>query len=57
MSILEEIPMGAISPILALINAIVRIVKAGDDDAKQQEALMLAAEDMKLELDKKRFGA
>ena len=56
MSILEDIPAGLVSPVLALVNAIFRLARAGDDEAKQIEALMVAAEDMKFELDKKRFG-
>lgn len=57
MSLLEDIPAEAVSPVLALIAAIVRVIQAGGDDARREEALMQAAEDMKAELDKAKFGA
>jgi hypothetical protein len=57
MSLLEDIPAEAVSPVLALIGAIVRIIQAGGDDKRREEALMQAAEDMKAELDKAKFGA
>ncbi len=55
MSLLENIPAAAISPVLALIHAIIRVIQAGDNDKAREEALMLAAEDLKAELDKQRF--
>lgn len=41
---------------IMLINAAIRIIKAGDDRAAQDEALMRAAEDLKAEMDRRKFG-
>jgi hypothetical protein len=57
MGFLDNIPPEAIGPILALINAIIRIAQAGDSSAAREAAMMQAGEDLKAELDKSKFGA
>lgn len=57
MSILEDIPAGAVSGVLTLLGAMVRLIRAGDDGKAREAALMQAAEDLKALLDRERFGA
>lgn len=53
---LEQVPSGAMSIVLSFVGAIVDVLQAGSDLKKREEALMKAAEDVKAELDRIRFG-
>ena len=55
MSFLDNVPAAVISPVLALVNGIIRLVQAKNDD-ERIEALMKSAEDAKAEADKIKFG-
>ena len=56
METLEGIPVEAVAPVLTLVNAIARIVAAGSDAEARENAIMKAAEDLKAEIDRAKFG-
>ncbi len=56
MSLFDDIPAAAVSPLLVLLGAIVRVIRAGDDQQARAEALMRGAEDLKAEHDAVKYG-
>ena len=54
--LLRSLPGETAEIILRLIVAAIRLVRAGDDDKAQEDALMKAQEDIKEELDRRKFG-
>lgn len=54
--LLRSLPSETAEIVLRLIVAAIRLVRAGDDSAAQEEALMKAQEDIKDELDRRKFG-
>ena len=54
---LDNVPTGAAELVLGLFNAIIKAVKAGDDQDKIDEAAMDAAEAAKRYQDKRKFGS
>ncbi len=56
MSLFDDLPAAAVSPLLVLLGAIVRVIRAGDDQARRLDAIMLAIEDLKAEHDAVKFG-
>lgn len=53
---LKGIPPGAVEIITALVGLIIELIRAGGNDAAQEEALMTAQEEIKRQLDKRKFG-
>jgi len=53
---IPQIPPEVVPAVWSLVGAIARLVKAGSDPKAREEALMAAAEDVKAELDRVRFG-
>lgn len=53
---LGTIPAAVVRPVLALIGVIVDLVKSGDDPRAREAALLRAAEAIKAERDRERFG-
>lgn len=54
---LDNIPTGAADLVLGLFAAIIKAVKAGDDQEKIDEAAMDAAEATKRYQDRRKFGS
>lgn len=52
----DVVPSDALGTVLFLVNAIVRVVQAGADAKAREDALMKAAEDLKAEMDRLKFG-
>ncbi len=51
-----NVPVGVVDIISKLLFAIFGLIKAGDDMDAQEAVLMQAQEDMKAELDRRKFG-
>ena len=54
---IPNVPAGAVDLVLGLFSAIIKAVKAGDDQEKLDEAAMDAAEAAKKYQDRRKFGS
>lgn len=57
LDVLKVIPPGTVDIVVKLLEIIFKLIKGGDDVAVQEEILMEAAEALKAELDRRKFGA
>lgn len=54
--LLSDVPLEVVRPVAVLIHGIIRVVRAGEDRAARETALMQTAEDLKRQLDDVKFG-